>query len=186
MYFIYAVFYQTSIIDIRLHVPELNGDNYKPWKGRSLPHLGCMNIDYAIRKDEPILTDTSIPVELTLHKLEQSNRLSVMFINTKISASIRGSVDQHNDVRALLKAIDEQFETSDKALANTLIMKFSSFWLTSVKGMHKHIMKMRDIATQLKNLEVDIYETFLVHYILNTLLIQYGSLKISYNTHKDK
>ena len=39
---------------------------------------------------------------------------------------------------------------------------------------------------QLKNLEIEIYESFLVHYILNTLLKQYEPFKISYNTHKDK
>jgi len=38
---------------------------------------------------------------------KRSNRLSVMFIKTKISAGIRGSVEQYNNVKALLKAIDE-------------------------------------------------------------------------------
>ena len=109
-----------------------------------------------------------------------------MFIKTKVSASIRGSVDQHDNVKALLKAINEQFETSNKALASTLIMKFSSLKLTSVRGVHEHIMQMRDIAAQLKNLEVEMSESFLVHYILNTLPQQYGRFKISYNTHKDK
>ena len=65
-------------------------------------------------------------------------------------------------------------------------MKFSSLRLTSVKSVHEHIMKMRDIAAQLKNLEVDMSETFLVHYMLNTLLKQYGPFKISYNKNKDK
>ena len=92
-----------------------------------------------------------------------------MFIKTKILASIHGSIDQHKDIRDLLKAIDEQFETSDKVLASTLIMKFSLLRLTSVKGVHKYIIKMRDITAKLKNLQVDIYETFLVHYILNIL-----------------
>ena len=157
MYFIYAVFPETSIADIRLDVPELKGDNYKIWKERILLHLGCMDIDYAIRKDEPILTDTNTPAELALPKCyERSNRLNVMFIKTKISVDIHGSIDQHNDVRALLKVIDEQFEIANKALAGTLIMQFSSLRLTSVKGVHEHIMKMRDIAAQLKNLEVDL------------------------------
>ena len=109
-----------------------------------------------------------------------------MFIKTKISAGIRGSVDQHEKVRDLLKAIDDQFVTSEKVLASTLIMKFSSLRLTSVKGVREHIMKMRDIAAQLKKLEVDMSETFLVHFILNTLPHQYRPFKISYNTHKDK
>ncbi|KAL2513387.1 Uncharacterized protein Adt_18987 [Abeliophyllum distichum] len=71
------------------------GDNYKVWKERILLHLGCMDIDYAIRKDKPTITMTSTSEEKAL-------RLSVMFIKTKISVGIRGSVDKHDDVKALL------------------------------------------------------------------------------------
>ncbi|KAL5827481.1 hypothetical protein ACOSQ4_019278 [Xanthoceras sorbifolium] len=147
-----------------------------------------MDIDYVIRQNEPpAITDTSSAADITLYeKWERSNRLSVMFIKTKISDSIRGSVDQLDNVRDLLKGIDEQFVTSEKALASTLIMKLSSQRLTSVKGVREHIMQMRDIAAKLKKLEVNISESFLVHYILNTLPQQYGPFKISYNTHKDK
>ncbi|XP_075492420.1 uncharacterized protein LOC142530467 [Primulina tabacum] len=53
---------------------------------------------------------------------------------TKISAGMRGYVDQYNNVRELLKAIDEQFQSSDKALASTLIIELSSLRLTSVRG----------------------------------------------------
>ncbi|RVW22647.1 hypothetical protein CK203_100643 [Vitis vinifera] len=146
-----------------------------------------MDIDYAIRKDKPTIIDTSTTTEKALYEQwEQSNRLSLMFIKTKISYGIRGSVDQHDNVKALLKAIGEQFVTSDKALANTLIMKFSSLRLTNVSGVREHIMQMRDIAAQLKTLEVEMSDSFLVHFILNTLPQQYGPFKISYNTHKNK
>ena len=64
-------------------------------------------------------------------------------------------------------------------------MKFSSLQLTGVKGVREYIMQMRDILTKLKKLEVDMSESFLVHFILNTLPQEYGSFKISYNTHKD-
>ena len=129
-----------------------------------------MDIGNAIRKYEPQITETNTKEEKILHEQwEQSNRLSVMFIKTSISASICGSVEKHTNVQALLKAIDEQFITSDKALANTLIMKFSSLRLTNVKGVREHNMEMRDIIAQLKTLEVDMSDTFLVHYILNTL-----------------
>ena len=39
---------------------------------------------------------------------------------------------------------------------------------------------------QLKALEVTMSDSFLVHYILCTLPLQYAPFKISYNTHKDK
>ena len=68
-----------------------------------------MDIDYAIRKDKPpIVTDTSTLTEIALYeRWERSNRLSVMFIKTKITACICDSIDQHENVRDLLKAIDE-------------------------------------------------------------------------------
>ncbi|RVW51340.1 hypothetical protein CK203_075508 [Vitis vinifera] len=109
-----------------------------------------------------------------------------MFIKTKISYGIHGSIDQHDNVKALLKAIDEKFVTSNKALVNTLIMKFSFLRLTNVSSVREHIMQIRDIAAQLKTLEVEMSNSFFVHFILNTLPQQYGPFKISYNTHKDK
>src|SRR3954468_5502650 len=58
--------------------------------------------------------------------------------------------------------------------------------LTSNKGVREYIMQMRDIAAQLKTLEVEMSESFLLHFILNTLPRQYSQFKVSYNTHKDK
>ena len=177
-----------SISDIHCEVPELKGDNFKLWNERVLLQLGCMDIDYAIRKDKPPkITDTNTPDQILLYKRwEKSNRLSVMYIKTKISAGIRGSIEQHENVHELLKAIDEQFITLDKALASTLIMKFTSLKLIGIIGVHEHIMEMRDIVAQMKKLEVEMSESFLVHFILNTLLPQYEPFKIFYNTHKDK
>jgi hypothetical protein len=51
--------------------------------------------------------------------------------------------------------------------------------------VREHIMEMRDIAAQLKFLEVEISDSLLVHLILNSLPSQYGPFKISHNTHKD-
>ena len=86
----------------------------------------------------------------------------------------------------MLKSIGEQFVTSNKALESTLIMKFSSIRIASVRGVREHIMQMRDIAAQLKKLGIDMSESFLVLFILNTLPHKYGPFKVSYNTHKDK
>lgn len=186
--YLFAVLLPGNISDVKCEIPELRDDNYKVWKERVLLHLGWMDIDYAIRKDEPpSITENSSPDAVDLYeKWEQSNRLSVMFIKTHISASIRGSVIQHSKVKDLLQAIDEQFASSDKALASTLIMKFSSMRHTEVKGVRDYIMRMRDIAAQLQTLEVTMSESFLVHFILCTLPQQYAPFKISYNTHKDK
>ena len=92
-----------------------------------------------------------------------------MYIKTKISAGIHGSIEQHENVRELLKTNDKQFITSDKALASTLIMKFTSLKLTGIKGVRKHIMEMRNIVVELKKFGVEMSKSFLVHFILNIL-----------------
>jgi len=116
--------------------------------------LGWKDIDYVIRKDEPpTITNESSPVVALYERWEQSNWLSVMFIKTKISTEIHGSVNQHEKVRNLLKVIDDQFITLDKALTNILIMKFSFLQLTSVKGVRECIIQMRNISAQLKKLD---------------------------------
>ena len=64
--------------------------------------------------------------------------------------------------------------------------KFTGIKFDCFKGVCDHIMKIRDIAAQLKSLEVEISNSFLVYFILNSLPAEYSSFKISYNTHKEK
>ena len=52
--------------------------------------------------------------------------------------------------------------------------------------MHEHIIEMTNIATRLKTLGMIVDENFLVQFILNSLLFEYGLFRISYNTMKDK
>jgi len=75
-----------------------------------------------------------------------------MFINTCISDSIRGSIPECQKVKDFVEAIDEQFESSEKALVSTLMSNLSSMRLIGVIGVRKHIMEMRDLAAQLKSL----------------------------------
>ena len=56
-----------------------------------------------------------------------------MSIKTHIAIGIRGSVEKNDNVRDLLKEIDEQFTKSKKSLASTLIIKFSTLRLTRVE-----------------------------------------------------
>ena len=87
-----------------------------------------MDIDDAIRLDMPVEHELDVPAEIWDHweRWERSNRLCYNFIKSKLSAGIRGSVGQHQNVKDLLKALDEQFTSSEKAHAMTLIMKLTS------------------------------------------------------------
>lgn len=91
----------------------------------------------------------------------RSNSLNMLFIRTHISSSIRVLIPDCTNVKKLLKAIYDQFESSDKALASTLMTKLSSMKLTIVRGVREHTMLMRDITAQMMSLEVEMSESTL-------------------------
>ena len=56
----------------------------------------------------------------------------------------------------------------------------------SLSGFCEHILKMNDMASQLKEIDMDISKGFLVHFIMTSLPMQFCPFKINYNTQKDK
>jgi len=144
----------------------LFGDNYKAWKESILLHLGCLDLDYALRQEEPhVTTNASTPAEIAMYeRWERSNRISLMFIKSRIRASIWGSIPDKEKVKDYMQAIDEQFASSDKSLASTLMAQLSSMKYTGTSSVREHIMQMRDIAAQLKSLDIEVTDTFLVQF----------------------
>ena len=101
------VFQPLNISDFQVF--KLTGNNYKLWKEKIFLQLGWMDVDDAIRKDEPPKpTDTSSASAIVLYDhWERSNCLSMMYIKAKIFASVCGSIREHQNVKSLLKARDE-------------------------------------------------------------------------------
>ncbi|XP_059455162.1 uncharacterized protein LOC132185401 [Corylus avellana] len=178
----------SALMDETFHVPMLNGNNFTDWTENLFFTLGCLELDLALRVDEPpALTEKSTPQEIAKHEQwERSNRLSLIFMKSHVSKGIRSSIPECTNAKAFIKAVDEQFMSSNKALPSTLMKKLSSKSFDNSRSVREHIMKTRDMAAQLKFLEIDISESFLVHFILNSLRSEYVPFKISYNTHKDK
>ncbi|PKI78356.1 hypothetical protein CRG98_001299 [Punica granatum] len=147
-----------------------------------------MDLDYALREEEPLApTDTDGPEVKEMYEWwEKSNHLSLMLMKSRVSKSIRGAIGEVTRAKDFLKAIKEQFAKSNKALASTLMKRLTSKTFDSSKGVRAHITEMRDLTAQLKTLKIDIFEPFLVHFILNSLPTEYGPFKISYNTHKEE
>ena len=79
----------------------LIGDNYNVWKESIIFSLGCMDLDLALRVDEPpVPTESSTPNDkLDYEWWERSNRLSLMFIKSHINKNIRGSIPECNKVK---------------------------------------------------------------------------------------
>ncbi|XP_019157425.1 PREDICTED: uncharacterized protein LOC109153990, partial [Ipomoea nil] len=169
-----------------INVPILNGDNYKEWKYAILLQLRLLELDYAVLNEQPPeVTEESIGEAKQLRaRWVKSNGLCVLFIKSRISTKVRFYFEDIKKAKPLLKAIDDNFIESKKVLAITLIMKFRNLRLSTVKGTREHIMQLRDIAAQLKKLEIIVPYDFLVRFALDTLPQEYNPFKISYITHK--
>lgn len=170
------------------HIPMLTGENFSDWKEKVLLSLGCMDLDLALRMDEPLIpTESSTPDESTSCEWwERSNHLCLMFIKSHVGKGIRSFIPECTKAKEFLNAIEQQYMISEKALASTLMNILSSMKHVVDKSVCEHIMEIRDIAAQLNSLNVTISELFLVQFVLDSLSTEYGSFKIFYNTHKKK
>ncbi|XP_077248404.1 uncharacterized protein LOC143888017 [Tasmannia lanceolata] len=114
-------------------IPFLTGDNFSEWKDRVMLTLGWMDLDLALRVDEPSTpTDESTQDEMDHYK-------ETSLLKTTIA-------------KEFLEAVQEMFVTSDKALAATVMSKLVSLKHTADKGVREHIMEMRNVAVQLQAL----------------------------------
>jgi hypothetical protein len=160
-----------GLFDGTFHVPNLNANNFNEWKENLLFTLGYLELDLALRTDElPAITATTTTLEIAKHeRWERSNRLNLMYMKSHIAKSIKGSILECSKSKDVLKVVEPQFVSSTKVMASTLMKRLSSQTFDSSKNVCEHIIEMKDIKAQLKSLEVEIFYSFLVHLILNSL-----------------
>nr|GEY07875.1 hypothetical protein [Tanacetum cinerariifolium] len=86
----WRVFPTTTFFD-SANTPMLTGDNFAEWKENVLLTLGCMDLDLALRGDaSPKPTESRMPIVKSNYKQwARSDRLSIMFIKSRSSPSIR-------------------------------------------------------------------------------------------------
>ena len=180
-------------IPVSLHshassVPILNGTNFLYWYEQVQFHLGVLDLDLALRTEKsPAITKESSAEEKTLsHSWERSNRLSIMFMRMSIENNIKSTLLECDTTKEFFKTVEESFRSADKSLAGTLMAKLITMKFDGTCRMHEHILEMSNLAAKLKPLGMNVDESFLVQFILNSLPLQYGPFQINYNTIKDK
>jgi gag-polypeptide of LTR copia-type len=174
-------------------IVPLNGTNFSTWKEQIEICLGVLDIDQALRMDKPTIVATSTDDEKkNSEKWERSNRMSLMIIKSTITSAIRGGIPEKDDAnnvftaRQYMTSVEEQFKSTSKANASTLIMKMLTTKYNGTSGVREHIMKMNDMAAKLNGMDMAISEGFLVYFIMTSLPAQFGPFKINCNTQKEK
>ena len=112
--------------------------------------------------------------------------MSLMIVKGSITPAIHGAIPDSDNAMSYIESVEEQFLGTSKSLASTLMIKMITMKYNGHSGVHEHIMKMSDMTSLLKGMDVAIFEGFLVHFIMTSLPSQFGTFKINYNTHRDK
>ncbi|GJR07955.1 UBN2_2 domain-containing protein [Tanacetum coccineum] len=137
-------------------IEPLTGTNFSTWRDQVKLTLGVMDLDHALRIDPPA------------------------------ALTAESTADQKRTYEQWERSNQEQFKGTSKSHASTLILKMLTSKYDRVSGVREHIMMMSDMANKLKGMDMEISEGFLVHFIMTSLLMQFGPFKINYNTQKEK
>ncbi|KAK3021625.1 hypothetical protein RJ639_045258 [Escallonia herrerae] len=123
-----------------------------------------MNLDYALRVDAPaaLMAESSTEQKEVYEKWECSNRIFLMIMKGATTTAIRGAIPDSEYAKLYLSHIEKQFQDSSKAHATTLITKMVTLKYSRSNGVSEHILQMNDMASQLKGLDMEISEGFLL------------------------
>ena len=69
---------------------------------------------------------------------------------------------------------------------STILSKLISMWYKGKGNRREYIMKMSNLVTRLKALQLELPDDILVRLVFISLLTQFNPFKISYNTQKEK
>ena len=166
-------------------IPMLNGTNFKVWKENVEIVLGCMDLDLALRTEQPTLAEDNSN-EAKVEKWDRSNRMCLMILKRSIPEAFRGSISESTNAKKSLEAIEKYFAKNEKAEASNHLAALISMRYKGKGSIREYIMEMSNLVGKLKALKLEINDDLLVHLVLLSLPAQFSQFKVSYNTQKEK
>jgi hypothetical protein len=105
-----------------------------------------------------------------------------MVIKSSIKDAIRGGIPNCETAKEYLKKMEGQFTGSSKTYASTIIKKLVTEKYSFDSGVREHILKMSNMTSKLKTMDMGIKDEFLVHLVMSSLPKEFEAFKINYNS----
>jgi hypothetical protein len=185
-------------------IQPLNGSNYDSWRETIEIALALMEIDLALMADafkepeKPVLRDGEtaqafatcerdftpirMAYDLERAKWNASNRKCLMVIKSSIKEAIRGGISDCETAKECLKKVESQFTGSSKTYASTIIKKLVTEKYSFGSGVWEHILKMSNMTSKLKTMDIGLKDEFLVHLVRSSLPKEFEAFEINYNS----
>ncbi|XP_061358310.1 uncharacterized protein LOC133302537 [Gastrolobium bilobum] len=168
-------------------VEMLTGSNYKKWKQDIEFALGIVDLDFALRQNEPRRpTDESTDSQRAHYaRWEKSNRLSLIAMKRSIAEHLLSGLPENLTAKAFLDAVGERFKISNKAEAGYLVNELTNMKYNASIGIREFILRMVHIQTKLKGHNIVFQDDFIVHHVLNVLPADFSQIKTAYTAQNE-
>ena len=155
--FVCFVLFTASVSTISANInsiPVLNGTNFKDWKENIEIVLGCMDLDLALRTEQPasLTVASSSDDRKNFEKWDRLNRMSLMIIKRGILEAFRGVVSEKiTKAKEFLAVIEKRFVKNDKAETSMLLQSLISMKYKSKRNIREYIMEMSQLLLSLRH-----------------------------------
>ncbi|CAL9011160.1 unnamed protein product [Prunus brigantina] len=169
-------------------IETLIGSNYSKWREDVEIALGLLDYEIAIEEDalaEPD-ADASAGTKAKYAKWIKANKMAILIMRRSISPSVRGSITSCDNAKKFIDSIGEKFRESEKAEIGTLMGQLTDTKYNGERCVRTHILNMLEIGNKLKALKVNVDETMMVHFAINSLPSTFKHLRSTYVAQKEK
>jgi hypothetical protein len=196
-----------SILNQLSVIQPLNGSNYSSWRETIEIALALMEINLALTTDapkdpeKPVLRDgetaqafatrerdfTPIRMAYDLEhaKWDASNRKCLMVIKSSIKEAIKGGIPDCETAKEYFKKVESQFTSSSKTYVSTIIKRLVTEKYSFGSGVRGHILKMTNMTSKLKTMDMGVKDEFLVHLVMSSLPKKFEAFEINYNSQSE-
>ncbi|XP_024199788.1 uncharacterized protein LOC112202987 [Rosa chinensis] len=170
------------------NIQMLTGSNFKAWKsGVEFYLMMHDNMDLCFTDIEPYGVDaTSSSDDKKYYRdWHRSNYRAKNVMRTTMSDTVRGSIEEPVLAVDYMEAIAEKFKESNKAEAARLSKEMNELKYTGSGGVRQHILKLTELNTRLRDLDLGVKDDQLVHNALDSLPPSFNTLRTSNNAQKE-
>jgi hypothetical protein len=201
IYHVFFIFLSGNMISQLCPIGPLNGGNYGLWRETIEIVLMLWEIDLALTTDPPMepvihegeaaeafatrqrdFTPIRMQYDLDHAKWDVSNCKCLMVIKSSIMKAIRGAIPPCETAKGYLKKVESQFTDSSNTYASTIIKRLVTEKYSFDSGVREHILKMSNMTSKLKPMDMGLKDEFIVHPVMSSLPKEFEACDINYNS----